>query len=94
MLLSGIIQNIGLRLTSIDNQVQLLEFDCLLWLFIRRLKNETTIASSIADNVLSTLMKYQENLKPNQSSLDIKQIKHIVDCSTIAKNISLLSCFC
>ncbi|CAF3637003.1 unnamed protein product [Rotaria socialis] len=94
MLLSGIIQNIGLRLTSIDNQVQLLEFDCLLLLFVRRLKNEATIASSIADNVISTLMKYQENLKPNQTALDIKQIKHIVDCSTIAKNISLLSCFC
>ncbi|CAF2111935.1 unnamed protein product, partial [Rotaria magnacalcarata] len=93
MLLSRIIQNIGLRLTSIDNQVQLLEFDCLLWLFIRRLKNETTIASSIADNVLSTLMKYQENLKPNQSSLDIKQIKHILICRLIPpiiENITLV----
>jgi hypothetical protein len=41
MVLSLIIQNIGFRLYSIDNQVQLLEFDCLLMLFIRRLKNET-----------------------------------------------------
>jgi hypothetical protein len=41
MTLSLIIQNIGLRLISIDNQVQLFEFDCLLMLFIRRLKNET-----------------------------------------------------
>ena len=41
MILSLIILNIGLRLVSIDNQVQLLEFDCLLMLFIRQLKNET-----------------------------------------------------
>lgn len=40
MILSLIIQNISLKLTSNDNQIQLLEFDCLLMLFIRRLKNE------------------------------------------------------
>lgn len=40
MILSLIIQNIGLRLVKIDNQVQLLEFDCVLLLFIRRLNNE------------------------------------------------------
>ncbi|CAF1172950.1 unnamed protein product [Rotaria sordida] len=94
MILSLIIQNIGLRLVSIDNQVQLLEFDCLLILFIRRLKNETTITSSTADNVISTLIKYQGRLKSSKNSLDIKQIKHIVDFSTIMKNTSLLSCFC
>ncbi|CAF3428482.1 unnamed protein product [Rotaria sp. Silwood1] len=43
MILSLIILNIGLCLVLIDNQVQLLEFDCLL-LFIQRLKNETIIA--------------------------------------------------
>ncbi|CAF3970115.1 unnamed protein product, partial [Rotaria sp. Silwood1] len=94
MILSLIIQNIGLRLVSIDNQVQLLEFNCLLMLFIRRLKNETIIASSIADNVISTLIKYQECLKSLKNSLDMKEIKHIVDCSTIMKKTSLLSCFC
>ncbi|CAF3960709.1 unnamed protein product, partial [Rotaria sordida] len=73
MILSLIIQNIGLRLVSIDNQVQLLEFDCLLILFIRRLKNETTITSSTADNVISTLIKYQGRLKSSKNSLDIKQ---------------------
>ncbi|CAF3804636.1 unnamed protein product, partial [Adineta steineri] len=90
-ILSLIIKNLGLRLQSIDNQVQLLEFDCLLMLFIRRLKNETTISSSIADNVMSTIVKYQERLK---LSVNIQQIKHIADYSTIVKKTSLLSCFC
>ncbi len=40
-ILSLIIENIGLRLRSMDNEVQLLEFDCVLMLFIRRLKIET-----------------------------------------------------
>jgi len=92
MVLSLIIQNIGLRLSSIDNQVQLLEFDCLLMLFIRRLKNETMIASSMADIVISTLTKYQESFPSSKSSFI--DIKHIVNCSTIGKKPSLLSCFC
>ncbi|UJR08114.1 hypothetical protein I4U23_012391 [Adineta vaga] len=92
--LALIIQNIGTRLVTIDNQVQLLEFDCVLMLFIRRLKTESLISSTIADAVMSTLMKYQEYFKSSKRSLDIQQIKHIVEHSTIVKKTSLLSCFC
>lgn len=41
MVVSSIIQNIALRLTSNDNQVQSAEFECLLIVFIHRLKTET-----------------------------------------------------
>ena len=41
MVISSIIQNIALRLTSNDNQVQLAEFECLLIVFILRLKTES-----------------------------------------------------
>ncbi|CAF0988647.1 unnamed protein product [Adineta ricciae] len=92
--LSLIIQNIGTRLVSVDNRVQLLEFDCVLMLFIRRLKSETLISSSIADAVMSTVLKFQEYFKSSKRSLDIQQIKHVIDCSTVAKKTSLLSCFC
>jgi hypothetical protein len=53
-----------------------------------------TIPSSIADTVMSTLMKYQEHSPSWKSTVDIQQIKHIVDCSTTMKNTSLLSFFC
>ncbi len=41
------------------------------------------MASSIADIVISILMKYQEYFQLSKSSLI--DIKHIVNCSTIGK---------